>query len=43
MAKSQNGLTEIQIFKRIKEGRGQGSGTTYKLNSHRFCRHLKVR
>ena len=30
MAKSQNGLTEIQIFKRIKEGRGQGSGTTYK-------------
>ncbi|WP_336151306.1 TnsA endonuclease N-terminal domain-containing protein [Acinetobacter ursingii] len=30
MAKSLNGLTEIQIAKRIKEGRGQGSGASYK-------------
>ena len=30
MAKSLNGLTEIQIAKRIKEGRGQGSGANYK-------------
>lgn len=30
MAKSQSGLTEIQIAKKIKEGRGQGSGTTYR-------------
>ncbi|AXY55369.1 heteromeric transposase endonuclease subunit TnsA [Acinetobacter chinensis] len=30
MAKPQNSLTEIQIAKRIKEGRGQGSGSTYK-------------
>jgi len=30
MAKSLNGLTDIQIAKRIKEGRGQGSGADYK-------------
>ena len=30
MAKSLNGLTEIHIAKRIKEGRGQGSGANYK-------------
>jgi hypothetical protein len=30
MAKSLNGLTEIQIAKRIKERRGQGSGANYK-------------
>ncbi|MDE2420548.1 MAG: heteromeric transposase endonuclease subunit TnsA [Gammaproteobacteria bacterium] len=30
MAKSQSGLTEIQIAKRMKQGRGQGSGASYK-------------
>ena len=30
MAKSQSGLTEIQIAKRLKQGRGQGSGASYK-------------